>query len=138
MFISFEAPFETIVYHSRSHGAFNTQLVFVELLAIGECFYCFIWYGKFGHIFNNNIYTCIDNINELLCGLLLYVLYVGFLYIVYEALWLIVQKVGSAYQQWYVTAVQLIVAKYYYSRKVDEFRFYLTKPTFKPLEMSTG
>ena len=88
--------------------------MFVELLAIGECFYCFIWYGKFGHISNNNIYTCIDNISELLCGLLLYVLYV--LYIVYAASWLIVQeKIGSAYQQWYVTAVQLIVAKYYYS-----------------------
>ena len=37
-----------------------------------------------------------------------------------------------------IMIVQLIVAKYYYSWKVGEFLFYVTKPMFKPLKMSIG
>ena len=31
MFMSFWAPFETMIYQIRSYGAFNTQLMFDEL-----------------------------------------------------------------------------------------------------------
>ena len=37
-----------------------------------------------------------------------------------------------------IMIMQLTVAKYYYSWKVGEFLFYLTKPKFKPLKMSIG
>ena len=37
-----------------------------------------------------------------------------------------------------IMIMQLIVAKYYFSWKVGEFLFYLTKPKFKPLKMSIG
>ena len=37
-----------------------------------------------------------------------------------------------------VMILQLIVVKYYYSWKVGEFLFYLTKSKFKPLKMSIG
>ena len=33
-----------------------------------------------------------------------------------------------------IMIMQLIVAKYYYSWKVSEFLFYLTKPKFKPFK----
>ena len=35
-----------------------------------------------------------------------------------------------------IMIMQLIVEKYYYSWKLAEFLFYLTKPKFKPLKMS--